>query len=99
MINKEQYTSLQPFEDMMRSAMKSNYARCRKDDFITMLDVYNRLPSTTTKLMPSNYNCPTCALKVIKGVGKEYFAYQEWYNKRWNKSNEDSNPVEKSDVE
>lgn len=101
MINKEQYNTLQPYEEMMRTAMTSNYAKCGREAFMVMLSVYNSLPTTVVKALPSKYNCPSCALGVIKGAGKAYFEYQEWYAKRFKskQSKQDSNSDVEADVQ
>lgn len=100
MITKEQYKTLQPYEGMLRSAIDSNYARCSREAFTVLLSVYNVLPTTVVKALPSKYNCPACALSVIKATGRAYFEYKEWYDKwyanRHTKRKQDLNttPVE-----
>lgn len=90
-MTKDIYEKLQPYEAQLTSASKTNYARFEHGEFDKVADIYFELYAV--KLSKSEKSCGMCKLKALKKIAADYFAYQEWYNKRWkNKKESEGEP-------
>ena len=70
MITKEQYRTLQPFEQHLKTAKLGYLRGVYHSDIQTVLPIYSKLGH---KL--SNPNCADCVLTMFKVLGNEYDKY------------------------
>ena len=70
MITKEQYKTLQPFEQHLKTAKLGYIRGVYHSDIQTVLPIYSKLGD---KL--SNPNCADCVLTMFKVLGNEYDKY------------------------
>ena len=70
MITKEQYKTLQPFEQHLKTAKLGYIRGVYHSDIQTVLPIYSKLGH---KL--SNPNCADCVLTMFKVLGNEYDKY------------------------
>lgn len=70
MITKEQYETLQPFEQHLKTAKLGYLRGVYHSDIQTVLPIYSKLGH---KL--SNPNCADCVLTMFKVLGNEYDKY------------------------
>lgn len=73
-MTKELYEKLKPYEDIMKYAIKMDYLRVTPDVFQQLHKLYNELTGKT--LSKSQLNCNSCRLRMLKEMGKEYYAYE-----------------------
>ena len=73
-MTKELYEKLKQYEDIMKYAIKMDYLRVTPDVFQQLHKLYNELTGKT--LSKSQLNCNSCRLRMLKEMGKEYYAYQ-----------------------
>lgn len=73
-MTKELYEKLKQYEDIMKYAIKMDYLRVTPDVFQQLHKLYNELTDKT--LSKSQLNCNSCRLRMLKEMGKEYYAYQ-----------------------
>lgn len=85
-MTKEIYDRLKEFEPQLTSAIKTSYARFGDKGFDVIADIYFELYAV--KLTKSERTCGMCKLRALKKIAKDYFAYEEWYNKRFKKDKE-----------
>lgn len=73
-MTKELYEKLKQYEDIMKYAIKMDYLRVTPDVFQQLHKLYNELTGKT--LSKSQLNCNSCRLRMLKEMGKEYYAYE-----------------------
>lgn len=74
-LTEDQYRALAPFEQNMRTALHSNYARNPgRRATLDMQDIYNEVTGARLRV---NVGCGTCILNLLKDVGRIYFADKE----------------------
>lgn len=88
-MTKEQYDRLKNYESTLRSALNSNFARVSQGEFNKIADIYKELYGTA--LTKSQMVCNACKLSALKRLAMDYNEYEAWYNKKYKKSQKDSN--------
>lgn len=70
---------LNKYEDRMRTAVYSDYARnCVSSDLDRLLEIYNKVKGINSRL---NKSCSSCQLTFLKQIGRWWFEYKENLNK------------------
>lgn len=95
-MTKEQYSRVERFKPQFNQA-KSNFVRICKGDLEIIRNVYNEVYSQN--LQPSNLNCNSCVLKMMKKMAEAVENYEQWYDKRFGKSKRNSDIPEQNDEE
>lgn len=95
-MTKEQYSRVERFKPQFNQA-KSNFVRICKGDLEIIRNVYNEVYSQN--LQPSNLNCNSCVLKMMKKMAEAVENYENWYDKRFGKSRRNSDIPEENDAE
>ena len=72
-MTKEIYERLKEYENILKYAISMDYLRVTPDVFKVLSDIYKDY--TGKALNRSQLNCNSCRLKVIKELGKGYYAY------------------------
>ena len=72
-MTKEIYERLKEYENILKYAISMDYLRVTPDVFKVLSDIYKEY--TGKALTKSQLNCNSCRLKVIKELGKGYYAY------------------------
>lgn len=88
-MTKEQYAKIERFKPQFQQA-KSNFVRIPRGELEVIRGVYNEIFSAS--LAPSNMNCNTCVLKMMKAMAEAVDKYEEWKSKR-NSNKDEQNPA------
>lgn len=94
-MTKEQYSRVERFKPQFNQA-KSNFVRICKGDLEIIRNVYNEVYSQN--LQPSNLNCNSCVLKMMKKMAEAVENYEQWYEKRFGKAKPTSQSKRNSDI-
>ena len=93
-MTKEQYEKVKRFKPEFEMA-KTNFCRVSRGNLDIIRNVYNEVFNKS--LMPSNMNCNSCVIKMMKAMGEAVEKYEKWYEARHGKKTEEnvgnSNPV------
>ena len=74
-LTEEQYRSLEQYEQNMRTALRSSYARNPgRIALLGIQDIYNDVAKVNNRI---NVGCSVCILNLLKDVGRIYFADKE----------------------
>lgn len=74
-LTEEQYRALEPYEQNMRTALRSGYARNPgRQVMLVMQDIYNDAAHARNRI---NTGCGNCILNLLKDIGRIYFADKE----------------------
>ena len=74
-LTEEQYRLLERYEQNMRTALRSGYARNPgRLALLVIQDIYNDVAKVNNRI---NVGCSVCILNLLKDVGRIYFADKE----------------------
>lgn len=70
MLTAEDIQLLQPYEEQMRTAIRSNYSRYVPPSIVARMVEIRRRATPGYRI---NTRCPRCVLQLLKEVGCKYF--------------------------
>lgn len=85
-MTKEQFNKLQPYEQQLLWAIKSNFIHMSSGEFGAIAEIYKELYNETITRTQSA--CNTCRLKALKRIGNDYFKKKEEIEERAKKAEE-----------
>lgn len=74
-MTKDQYQKIERFKPQFNQA-KSNFVRIPRGELEVLRNVYNEVFGAA--LAPSNMNCNSCVLKMMKRLGEAVEKYEQW---------------------
>lgn len=75
-LTKKQYEDLKPYEEKIIAAFKQNFVHMSGSDFRNVEAIYKEI-NGGKGLNPSQMNCNTCRLNVLRKLGELYSRYGE----------------------
>ena len=101
-MTKEQFNRIEKYRNQFKVAIKNNFARMSEAEVKEVADMQKELWGIS--MTKSQMSCSSCRLKMIQRVGKEFFDYEAWYEKKYgnrkgSQNMEDSNLTKEKTVE
>lgn len=72
MDNSLLFSMLEPYESILRTAVYSNYARCTREQFHSIMSIIY-MGDADLKIKKTAYNCSRCKMRELVKAGKIYF--------------------------